>query len=130
MIKVWRYYQPNPLGRNTGDCVIRAISKTLDVDWTTAYDYVTDAARRQYDMPEANHVWIGLLKDAGFKLSSLPDRCPYCYTVRDFALEHPSGLYVLGTGTHVVTVEDGDYFDSYDSGDLVPIFYLRYSHGL
>ena len=81
-------------------------------------------------MPEANHVWIGLLKDAGFKLSSLPDRCPYCYTVRDFALEHPSGLYVLGTGTHVVTVEDGDWFDSYDSADLSPVFYLRYSHGL
>ena len=123
-------YNPNPMGRNTGDCVVRAVSKALDTDWTTAFDYVTRAAGRLYDMPEANHVWIGLLKDAGFRLYSLPDSCPDCYTVREFALEHPSGLYVLGTGTHVVTVEDGDWFDSYDSGDLVPIFYLRYSHGL
>lgn len=123
-------YNPNPLGRNTGDCVIRAISKALDIDWSTAFDYVTGAARRRYDMPEANHVWIEFMKEAGFKLYTIPDQCPDCYTVRDFALEHPSGLYVLGTGTHVVTVENGDWFDSYDSGDLVPIFYLRYTYGL
>ena len=123
-------YNPNPLGRNTGDCVVRALSKALGVDWTTAYDYVTDEARRLFDMPEANHVWIGLLRAAGFKLCSLPDRCPDCYTVRDFSLDHPSGLYVLGTGTHVVTMENGDWFDSYDSGDMVPIFYLRYTYGI
>ena len=123
-------YNPNPLGRNTGDCVVRALSKALGVDWTTAYDYVTDEARRLFDMPEANHVWIGLLRAVGFKLCSLPDRCPDCYTVRDFSLDHPSGLYVLGTGTHVVTMENGDWFDSYDSGDMVPIFYLRYTYGI
>ena len=123
-------YNPNPLGRNTGDCVIRAVSKALDVGWAEAFDYVAGTARRHYDMPEANHVWISLLKDAGFRLHSLPDMCPDCYTVRDFCRDHPSGLYVLGTGTHVVAVEDGDWYDSYDSDDLVPVFYLRYSHGI
>ena len=123
-------YNPNPLGRNTGDCVVRALTKALGVDWTTAFDYVTSEARRLFDMPEANHVWIGLLRASGFKLCSLPDRCPDCYTVRDFSHEHPSGLSVLGTGRHVATMEKGDWFDSYDSGDMVPIFYLRYTYGI
>lgn len=123
-------YNPNPIARNTTDCVVRALSKAFNVGWLTAFDYVTEAARKKFDMPEANHVWIDLLKESGFKLYAMPDYCPECYTVRDFALEHPSGLYVLGTGTHVVTVENGDWYDSYDSGDLVPVFYLRYPYGI
>ena len=31
------FYNPNPLGKDTGDCVIRAISKALDYDWEKTY---------------------------------------------------------------------------------------------
>ena len=33
MIPMWIEYNPNPLGLRVGDCVIRAISKALDMPW-------------------------------------------------------------------------------------------------
>jgi hypothetical protein len=35
------------------------------------------------------------------------------------------GTFVLGTGDHAVTVVDGDYYDSFDSGQMIPIVYYR-----
>lgn len=52
------------------------------------------------------------------------DQCPECYTVRDFAEDHPKGLYVLGPPNHAVAVIDGDYWDSWNSGSTVPSYYL------
>ena len=46
-------------------------------------------------------------------------------TVREFAKDHPEGKYILGTGTHAVAVIDGDYIDTWDSGDEVPIYYFQ-----
>ena len=36
-MSVWAEYQPNPAGRNVGDCAIRAVAKALDTDWESAY---------------------------------------------------------------------------------------------
>ena len=45
------------------------------------------------------------------------------YTVEDFCIDHPHGVYVLGCDGHVLTVVDGLYYDSWDSGGEVPIYY-------
>lgn len=73
-------------------------------------------------MPSANQVWAEYLRSYGFSMKTIPDRCPACYTIRDFCIDNPKGLFVLGTGVHVVTAIDGDYYDSWDSGDEVPIY--------
>ena len=79
-----------------------------------------------HDMPSSNAVWDAQLIHEGFKRSVIPDTCPDCYTVRQFANDHQEGTYVLGTGTHAVAVIDGDYYDAWDSGNKVPIyFYYR-----
>ena len=77
------------------------------------------------DMPSADNVWGAQLLSEGFTHHILPNTCPFCYTVRDFCDEHKQGTYVLGTGTHAVAVIDGDYYDSWDSGDKIPLFYWR-----
>lgn len=78
------------------------------------------------DVISSNIVWVAYLRDLGFKRYSLPDTCPIdCYTIEDFCIEHPKGTYVLGTGSHVVCVKDGFYWDSWNSGSEVPMFYLR-----
>jgi hypothetical protein len=74
-------------------------------------------------MPNSDSVWGAVLREEGFKRYIIPNSCPDCYTVKDFCIDHPRGTYVLGTGGHVVTVVNGDYFDSWDSGEEVPIFY-------
>lgn len=69
------------------------------------------------DMPSSNAVWGSLLRSRGYKQYVLPSDCPDCYTVRNFCIDNPRGLYVLATGTHVVSIKDGKYYDSWDSGD-------------
>lgn len=115
----------NPSGRRTTDCVIRAIAMTCGADWGTIYDELARAGKSVSDMMDANHVWIRWLERHGFTLHAIPDRCPDCYTVRRFCADHPEGTFVLGTGDHAIAVIDGDWYDTFDSGDMVPIFYLR-----
>lgn len=120
---MWKYYNPNPVGRLVGDCAIRAISKALDVDWETAFEMVAGAAYRMGDMPSSNSVWGAVLRQNGFYRASIPDQCPDCYTSEDFALDHPYGVFVLGFGNHVATVIDGVIYDSWNSSREIPQYY-------
>jgi len=110
-----KQYNPNPAGRNVGDCAIRAVAKALDLDWETAYVLISMAGFQMNDMPSSNSVWGAVLRKNGFYRHVLPSTCPDCYTVEEFADEHPHGVYVVGTGNHVVTIVDGTVFDSWDS---------------
>lgn len=76
-------------------------------------------------MPSSDDVWWELLRLHGFRKVKLLDSCPNCYTVADFAYDHPSGLYVLGPKEHAIAVIDGDWYDTWDSGATVPLYYLR-----
>jgi len=119
------YYNPNPLGLSVGDCTIRAISCALDIPWEQTYTLLAQLGYEMRDMPSSNRVWAELLKINGFKKYQLPDTCPSCYTIRDFCHDYPIGTYVVGTGEHVVCVINGNYFDSWDSGNEIPIYYFK-----
>jgi len=114
-------FNANPSGRRTTDCVIRAIAVLTDRSWDDTYIDIFNWGFYLKDMPSANKLWGSYLRTHGFKQIQLPDSCPDCYTVRDFCNDHPFGRYLLATGTHVVAVIDGNYIDTWDSGDEVPI---------
>lgn len=119
-------YNPNSKGNwRAGDCVIRAITKALDTDWGRVYSELSVYGYSLGDWGNSNFVWDAYLRDIGFKRYVLPNSCPLCYTVSDFADEHPKGTYILATGRHAVTVSDGNYYDSWDSGKEVPIYYYH-----
>ncbi len=118
------HYQPNLDNDRASDCVIRAITKVLDIDWDTAYLGVAMTGFTMKDMPSVNEVWERYLISKGFRKHALPDECPTCYTIKKFAKDHPKGQYIVATGTHVVAVENGDYFDNGDSGEEIPIYYF------
>lgn len=115
-------YNPNPTGRKVGDCAVRAISKALDTDWETAYLMITKNGYAMGDMPSSNSVWGALLRQHGFYRKSIPDSCPDCYTAEDFARDNPNGTFVLGFGSHVATVVDGNLFDAWDSSNEIPTY--------
>lgn len=121
---MFKRYNPNPKGQYVGDCVIRAISKVLEKDWHHTYLDICIQGYIECDMPSANHVWDSYLQKKGFKRTIIPNTCPDCYTVSDFCEDNPKGEYILATGSHVVAVIDGDYYDSWDSGKEVPIYYF------
>ena len=116
------YYNPNPNGSNIGDCVIRALSFVLEQSWDETYLELMELGYKLKDMPSANYVWGADLLQHGFVRYPLPNSCPYCYTVKQFCKDNPHGMFVLGTGSHVIAVKDGNYYDSWDSGNEVPSF--------
>lgn len=115
------YFQNNPMGKQVGDCVVRAISKSMDMSWDDAYMELAMQGLCMCDMPNSNSVWGAFLYLNGYKRESIEVACPDCYTVKDFCMEHPTGDYILGTGSHAIAVCSGNYFDSSDSGNENPV---------
>ena len=120
---VWKMLLNNPAGRNVGDCSVRAVSVALGVDWETAYAMLAKAGYQMADMPTSNGVIGAVLRQNGFYRHAIPNTCPDCFTIGDFADDHPEGVYVVGTGNHVVCIRDGIVMDSWDSTREVPVYY-------
>lgn len=113
----------NPLGKSVGDCTIRAIALLTGDSWDNIFIDICVLALRMADMPSSNAVWSTYLSNRGYIRRSLPNTCPFCYSVKDFCIDHPSGTYLLATGSHVVTCIDGNYHDTWDSGDENPVYF-------
>lgn len=122
---MWRQYNPNPQGLIVGDCTVRAICAVTGREWRDVHRDLCALARKMADMPSSDRVWWEFLRLNGFRRHKMIDRCPECYTVADFAADHPSGIYVLGPHEHAVALIDGDWWDSWDSGNTVPTYFLR-----
>ena len=116
---------PNPKRKSVGDCVIRAICVATDKEWDEVFLELMLKAFDMKDMPMANNVWGSYLTDLGFTKELIPNTCPECFTVKDFLVNYPQGTFVLGTGTHAIAVKDGRYYDTWDSGDEVPMYYFK-----
>lgn len=120
---MYKHYNPNPRGIQAGDCVIRAISAATGQTWQAVYAALSVQGYMMGDWGNSNGVWGAWLRSQGFQRQAIPNTCPDCYTVADFAADHPTGTYVLGTGTHAVAVVNGNIHDTWDSSEQVPIFY-------
>lgn len=123
----WVYYNPNPQGLLVGDCTIRAICAVTGFDWITVHRMVSSLSEDMADMPSSDRVWWSLLEQFGFKWIEMINQCPECYTIADFAYDHPLGDYILGPKEHAVAVINGDWYDTWDSGNTVPTYYFRRS---
>ncbi len=131
------HYNDNPFGNDVGDCVVRAISTAMSYNWYMVHDELCFLSRKMADMPSSNRVWKTYLKEKGFREYQAQNTCPNCLTVEQFCRQHPVGRYILSTceytkardnlivtGTHVVAVIDGDWYDIWDSGADVPLSYF------
>lgn len=119
----WQPYNPNPFHARVGDCPVRALCKATGQDWETVYVGLCLYGFMDGDMPSANHTWDRYLEKYGFDQHLVGRQSKTPYTVEDFCADHPRGVYVLGCDGHVLTVVDGLYYDSWDSGGEVPIYY-------
>lgn len=119
-MQMYRHSNPNPNGAYVEDCVIRAIAIATDKTWDDVFINLSLQAYIMKNMPSVNKVWGNYLSSIGFNRYPILDRCPDCYTVKDFCRDNPEGIFILATGSHVIAVIDGDYYDAWDSGDELP----------
>ena len=122
---MWVRCNPNPLGKQTSDCVVRAIAIATNRSWREVYRELCELGEIECEMPNSNYLWGLYLKELGFEQFLLPENCPQCITVQAFCERYPEGTYVIGTGTHAVCIIDGDAFDSWNSLGESPSYFWR-----
>ena len=122
---MWIYANPNPCRREEPDCVVRAVCIATDKDWDEVHWDLCILSHYECTMPSVNWLWELYLKKNGFEKFLLPEACPKCVTVREFARRYPKGTYIIGTGTHAVCVRDGNWIDLWDSCEEVPTYFYR-----
>lgn len=118
------YYNPNPKNKKTSDCVIRAICRITGMDWESAYLALSSIVLSEYEMPSSNFIWEKYLTSIGYKKYVI--NCHDCVSVADFVKDHKKGFFVACSGSHVVAVIDGKYFDAWDSGDEIISYYFAF----
>ena len=83
-------YNPNPTGKNVGDCTVRAISKALGQSWEETYVGLVLQGFIMGDMPSANAVWGAYLRKNNFirQAGTVVGKYLYIFGIR-------SEMYVL-----------------------------------
>ena len=121
---MWIKANPNPMNKEVPDCVVRAISIALNQPWIQTFDELYSVARAEFNMPSSDSVWGRYLYFKGFEPFILPS-CPRCITIDQFTKEFPYGIYIIGTGSHAVAIIDGNFYDSWDSGQEICSFFWK-----
>lgn len=112
----WIEYNPNPQDKHVGDCTIRAYCKATGFDWNKCYDIAVKYGKKLSTIPNDSHAVHKILEEEfGFERMKLEKADKV--TINTFAQRHKTGTYVIGVRAHLVTVKDGHYYDTWDSGD-------------
>lgn len=122
---MFMYLNQNPSDKNTTDCVIRGIMTLENQSWQQTMLELTAYSYFMHEIIDVNNVWEKYMNDKGYRRIELPDTCPDCYTLRKFCRLHPYGKYLVCTGSHVIAVIDGDYYDTWNSGNEIVRYYFR-----
>lgn len=119
----YRNLNTNPDGNDSEDCTVRAISLFLNKPWDDVYWDLSIEGFIMKRILVEDLVWSRYLEKQGCNFSRIPNECPMCYTVSQFAKEHNYGRYLLKVKSHVVCVSNGYYYDTWDSGNEIVLYY-------
>lgn len=117
-------FNANPFKNRRSDCVIRAISALTGESWDNVYIDLSLQGFLMKDIMVSNDVWGSYLSQLGYD-KFVCSAFEGCWTIREFAKIFNDGYYLACTGSHVVAVIDGDYYDTWDSGDEIVDYYWR-----
>ena len=102
------FYNPNPKGLLTDDCVCRSISVAEGITWEQCHEKLSDLSRREGV----------ILNDVSFVENYLDKRYPrMCYenmTVGEFSKIAPKGHFVATMNGHITAIIDNVIVDIFD----------------
>ena len=118
--KRWHEFNPNPKDRNIGDCTLRSYCAAFGISWEKAFDIASKVAKEnasmiQYMADKILTEEFNCVVDEKYNKKSVKGKDRI--TVNEFAMTHPYGKFILHVPKHQVTVINGEYWDSWDSGD-------------
>lgn len=105
------YYNANPKGLFTEDCVCRSISVAEGISWEQCHEKLSDLSRKEGK----------ILNDAEFVEKYLNERYPricfYDMTIGEFAKDAPKGHFVATMNGHITAIIDNIIVDTFDCSD-------------
>lgn len=116
----WKYYQPNKkdLKDKYGDCVIRALTKALGMEWLEVFDDIQPISRELQIPFNCKPCYEKYLEGKGFVYHGISNsKGTKRPTVQSFTKEHKEGIYILRVAHHIVAVSEGYFWDTWDSGN-------------
>lgn len=126
------FYDANPKGKKTGDCVVRAISAVTDKPWDEVLDGLTAIAHKYKEMPNDRKCYSKYLESLGFTKCKQPrfymysddSYCKYtgsefCELLNDEGI-HGRKIFAHIGGHHVCAILENDFgeytvHDTWDS---------------
>jgi hypothetical protein len=113
---VFQYFNANPKGKNTCDCVIRAIAGAARMEWEDVLCGLTQCAVKNKLMINDPKLYKKYLKELGFIQKKQPRKSDgtkykgyeWAPLIKDVAIAH------MGSH-HIVMVNHGKVWDTWDS---------------
>ena len=105
----------NPIGKRSGDCVVRAICGATNKTWEEVYNDLCKLGLEMKEMPNMKKVFEKYLEQIGWKKQKMPrfgDNTRY--TLEEFADENNKGVYIINLANHLTYIEDGTLIDIWD----------------
>ena len=65
------------------------------------------------------------LRENGYQEKAIDCVCPHCITASEFALQHPTGNYVLICQDAAILLKNGCYVDLKGIGDDIVLYYFK-----
>lgn len=112
------YTQINPLHRNAGDCVVRAIAIAFGKSWYDVYDELTALGREMADLPNVSQVYSAYIEQhGGIKISPFKELEGGRKRLTAKDLAKTKGTFIISTAHHLATVRGHRLMDTWDSSD-------------
>lgn len=129
------FFNPNPNQRykkdgtpmhwNGTDCTVRSLAKAMNWPWIQTYKYLTAIGEELLMTYDDITVLAKAYERLGFQKMSLP-RTGQKPTINQFTKEHKTGTYIISINGHVVCVEGGKIYDTWDCGEWkVRSYYIK-----
>lgn len=120
-------YNPHPQQKHVGDCVKRAFTRLMGEDYKTVslllnrHKKVTNSKTFNQDKN-----WRSFAESLGWSRETLKVVKGIPKTrVWEFVRANPQGKFLIKASRHVIAVEDGIIFDSFDSRNGIVHHYWR-----